>query len=441
MSGLAFYVSGVVGLHQIKEMLIIIPFFYSLNVLEHIERKQAMEKEELYARAADAERDIAREIEGICHFLYMHPELGGKEFGSTKYLAELMAANGFRVQCPLGSQATAFRADYGEGKGPLVAFLAEYDALPGYGPEKKPGHACGHNWIAAQCCGTALALRETVDMLGGRVCVVGAPAEETYGGKVIAAREGFYDDVDAAIQFHPCAATVFMGEMLAISSYKFTFLGKAAHASASPWDGVNALDAVIETFAGINALRQQLKPDVRIHGIITEGGQAPNIIPDRASCYFFVRAARRGYLDTVCERVIGIAEGAAKMTGAILETTSPDLPFDNYLLNSTLTKLARKQIEMEKIPISELDFSAGSSDVGNVSYICPTVLIGAEISEGNNRFAAHEESTLSLVDSQAAYDALHKFNRVAARMAIDIWTEPEWIRKAKTEVEAGKDCK
>lgn len=399
-----------------------------------------MSRENLYARAAAKEADIAREIEEICHYVYAHAELGGKEYESSKYLARLMEKHGFQVRYPLGTQDTAFRADYGQGSGPLVCFLAEYDALPGYGPEKKPGHACGHNWIAAHCCGTALVLKELADELNCRVCVVGAPAEETYGGKVIAAREGFYDDVDAAIQFHPSDRTSLMNNMLAINSYKFTFHGKAAHAAAHPWDGVNALDAVIGTFVGINAIRQHLRPDARIHGIVTEGGQAPNIIPDRASCYFFVRARRRAYLDEVCEKVNAIAQAAAKMAGARLETTSPDLPFDNFLEAPAMTKLAKKHLDALDIPIwQDAERASGSSDVGNVSYICPCLLMGAEISENGVGFSAHEEATLPMTDSEAACAALHRFVNAAARIAIDIWLEPDLLKQMKAEVAAGRD--
>lgn len=400
-----------------------------------------MDREALYARASEQERHIAREIEQICHCLFTHAELGGKEHESSRYLAQYLAANGFRVRHPLGSQETAFRADFGGGDGPLIALLAEYDALPGYGPDKQPAHACGHNWIAAHCCGTAVVLSKLLEHVNGRVCVIGAPAEETYGGKVIAAREGFYDDVDVAIQFHPTPSTVFMDKMLAINSYRFTFYGKAAHAAASPWDGVNALDAVIETFVGIGALRQQLKPDARIHGIITEGGQAPNIIPDRASCYFFVRAEKRAYLDEICEKVNAIAKGAADMTGARLETESPDLPFDNFLATKTLKNLAQRHIEALGVPISGEEVSAGSSDVGNVSYICPSILVGAGICENGVGFSPHEEATLPMADSKAAYEALHTFVNVASRMAVDLYLDPTLIQEAKAEVEAGRNLK
>jgi amidohydrolase len=197
---------------------------------------------------------------------------------------------------------TAFVAKMQRGKGPVAAFLAEYDALPGYGTDHHALHACGHNWIAAAAVGSALKLAQMTDWQG-TVLVIGTPAEETIGGKIELYRAGVFHDVDVCFEMHLHECNSLKPEALAIDPWEFVFTGKAAHASSSPYLGINALDAVNLTFAGISALRQQLKPDVRIHGIITEGGSAVNVIPDQAVCRFHVRSQTRSELDAVSERV------------------------------------------------------------------------------------------------------------------------------------------
>ncbi len=189
-----------------------------------------------------------------------------------------------------------------------IAFLAEYDALPGYGEEKRPAHACGHNWVAAASVVAALLLSR-VEGWQGTVVVLGTPAEETVGGKVILAKNGAFLGSDAAFEMHLNKCNSLRPHAIAIDSWEFSFRGKASHAAAAPERGINALDAVNLTFAGISALRQQLKPDVRIHGIVTDGGAAVNVIPESAACRFYVRSEKREYLDEASRRVIGCARG------------------------------------------------------------------------------------------------------------------------------------
>lgn len=209
---------------------------------------------------------------------------------------------------------TAFRAEKGNG-GPKIAFLAEYDALPGYGPGKDQlGHACGHNWIAASSFGAAAVLGRLTEELGCTAVWIGTPAEETVGGKVDLVRAGAFDDVDLVLQMHLGDRTELHPHFLAMDSIEFTFEGVATHASNTPERGVNALDACNLTFCGINALRQHITPDARIHGIITQGGVAPNITPSHCVARFYVRAARREYLNSLTEKVINCARGAELMT-------------------------------------------------------------------------------------------------------------------------------
>ena len=238
------------------------------------ERKKQLE--ELYAAKVQAK------AEEISKWIYEHPEDGDQEFLSSAYICEQLKETGFSVQLPYGSLKTAFRCELkGSKPGATYAFLAEYDALPGYGEQHDElAHACGHNWIGAVCAGVGLMFAQMQEELEGTIVIMGTPAEETTGGKCVLVEEGAFDDVDFAFQLHLGAENNAHVVTLAMDSLEFTFHGKAAHAAAYPHLGVNALDAVNLMFTGISYLRQQLRCDTRVHGIITKGGEACNIIPD-----------------------------------------------------------------------------------------------------------------------------------------------------------------
>ena len=218
--------------------------------------------------------DFYREdIENIATWLYEHPEIALQEFESSKMLSQYMRKQGFEVIEELAGMKTAWKATKKNGtKGPKVCFMAEYDALP-------VGHACGHHMIAAMSVGAACVLADILQDYEGEVTVVGTPAEETGDGKTYLADQHVFDDYDLALSLHPCYQTIVCPNMIAIGGKDFKFTGKAAHAGANPYDGVNALDATILFFNNINALRQQIKDGTRIHGIIVEAGKAANIIP------------------------------------------------------------------------------------------------------------------------------------------------------------------
>ncbi len=385
------------------------------------------------------ERELGQEFEQVNHFIFSHPEPGLREYASVAYLTDYLREKGFRVTCPYASFETGFRAEYGT-KGPTVAFLAEYDALPGYGPDKANGHACGHNWIASTSVGTATVLSRIAEQIGLRVVVIGTPAEETYCSKVVMARDGVFDDVDIVLQAHLSNETSVCSATLAMTSLILAYTGRASHSAAAPWDGINALDAVQLFYAGVNALRQHVKPDVRIHGVVTEGGQAANIVPDKASCLFYVRASTREYLDTVLPKVENVARGAALMTGAALEIRYPELPLDNLVNVPTLQRLTeRNYIQNGLTPTMTPERAAviaGSTDLGSVSHICPTMYVETALT-GDETLYAHEESALKLVDSPAAYDTMHRVIRALAGVAVDLALEPALIEQAKREL-AGK---
>jgi amidohydrolase len=373
-------------------------------------------------------RRLRNEIVGISNYIFEHPELGGSEYKCSAFLTDLLQKNGFRVQYPYCGIPTAFRAEMGNPSGAKVAFLPEYDALPGYGAEKKPAHACGHNWIAASSVGAALILSKMKPPLKGAVVVIGTPAEETVGRKVDLIGAGAFRDIKAVLQMHLGESTNLNVSALAIDSWKFDFFGKASHAASYPFYGVNALDAVNLTFSGIGALRQQLKPDVRIHGIITDGGSTPNIIPGYASCKFYVRSENRAYLDEVSEKVKNCARGAALMTGAKLDISKFENSFDNLKINSSLKeRMARNLVKCGIDGFCEEPEFAGSTDMGNVSRRVP-VFYG-NIGVGGGKARAHEEMFLSFVNSEEAHSKLLKVAKAFAYTAVEIFSDAEWLDK------------
>ncbi len=234
---------------------------------------------------------LSANIFSISHRIHDNPELGYQEKFASGLLCDTLEQHGFTVEREYVGISTAFCARRGNGQGPRVAFLAEYDALPGM------GHGCGHNIIATSALSAGIGLGAVIGELGGEVWVIGTPAEETDGAKVVMVQKGAFNQIDAALMIHPHAGYYYTTESLALDALEVEFFGKPSHAAAAPWEGVNALDAMLMTFNSLNALRQQIRPDARIHGIISNGGAAPNIIPDHTMARFYLRAKQRSYLN------------------------------------------------------------------------------------------------------------------------------------------------
>ena len=298
--------------------------------------------------------------------IHRNPELGFQEVKASAWLTEYLEGNGFEVEKGICQLATAFRGIYGSGK-PTIALLAEYDALP------EVGHACGHNIIATAAVGAAVALRGVIDEAGGSVTVIGTPAEELYGGKVIMAERGAFEDMDAAMIVHPSMVDMASIQALACIGLEVEFRGKAAHAAAFPQEGVNALETMIQAFNGINSLRQHIRETARIHGIITHGGEAPNIVPAYTAGSFLVRAVDDPYLDELKEKVLNCFKAASLATGAGLEYnwTAYYAPLKtNFALAEVFTK---NMEELGRNLLPTINRALGSSDVGNVSALVPTI--------------------------------------------------------------------
>lgn len=371
----------------------------------------------------NAEDEIASWAEEISNCIFMHPELGDQEIFSSNYLTGEIAKLGFKVEFPYMGIETAFRCELGEEDGPSVCFLAEYDALPGYGPNHDtPAHACGHNWIAASTFAACAALAKIKPFFKGKIVYIGTPAEENTGRKVDMADKGAFEGMTAAFQMHLSQKSSVNTVALAMTDFVFEFHGVAAHASSNAQNGINALEACNLTMAGINALRQHLEPDVRVHYTVMNGGRAPNVVPDYASMAVFVRAGQKDYLEEVIEKVLNCARGAALMTGAQFTFSRAENTYYDIKRNEKLSRIIKKQLE--ELGITDLTdedvYHSGSSDIGNVSYACPTSYstlgVGHLTASG-----PHEEDFLRIVNSEGAHALLHIAAKAMAGAALEVF--------------------
>ncbi len=380
-------------------------------------------------RAVDG---LADELESLSHRIHANPELGYQEVKAAGWLAEFLAAKGFKVEKGVAGVETAYRATIETGEGPNIAILCEYDALPGL------GHACGHNVIATSGAGAGAALAAVRGQLPkGRIQVIGTPAEEGGGGKMKLIEGGVFKDVDCAMMIHGLDRTILHADLLGIARVNFDFTGKAAHASADPWEGVNALDAVIQTFNAISALRQQVRPDVRIHGIITNGGQAPNIIPEAASATFYVRAATLDYMWEVYKKVVACAEGAARATGAQLRTVQVPTVYEPLKRNETLLGAFKTNLErLGDTPEPPDPSRLGSSDIGNVSQVIPAIQPYIKIAEAGTPI--HSRAFAEAAVKPLARRGLVTAAKTMAMTTADLLADPALVRRAKDEFAASK---
>lgn len=361
----------------------------------------------------------------IARAIHDRPELGGQEFFAAELITGYLEGKGFKVWRGLGGLKTAFMASYGD-SGYHVGFCSEYDALPDI------GHGCGHNLIAIAGVAAGVALAAALGGKPGRVSVIGTPDEEDHGGKVDLVRAGVFDDIDAAMMFHPGCSTSFYVESLACRDFRFIFHGRSAHASSEPWEGQNALDAVIQTFNGINALRQHLKDDVRIHGVIPEGGLAPNVVPDRAAAHFIIRSRDKDYLTEVVEKVIACARGAATITGTTLEVSESGYPYDAMVSNRVMADLFAESLKEAGYNLeSPHQEGRGSIDMGNVSLVTPSIHPLVAIT--NEWVPGHTHEFTALCDTDEAYDVMLAVGKAMAITGMKVIHDPELQKKIKSE--------
>lgn len=318
------------------------------------------------AVAVEAARD---EIVGLSHRIHEHPEPAFEEVRAATWIAEILARHGYTVEHPAGSLSTAIRATRSGGRGgakPRIGILAEYDALPGL------GHGCGHNTMAASGVGAAIALAAVAAELPGEIVFLGTPAEERGSGKQIMIDDGLFEGIDAALLYHPCDRSHAESHALASEDVDVTFTGLQSHAAADPWLGRNALDALISLFVSVGLWRQQLRPSARVHGIIREGGTAANIIPDRTSAWFMIRSDNEAEYALMRDRFRQLCEAAALATETTVEVVFSG-GARTMRNNGVLAGRFRANMAAYGIADQGGDVNAGSTDMGNVSWFCPTI--------------------------------------------------------------------
>ena len=322
------------------------------------------------ARAADAVEGARDEILDLSHRIHAHPEPAFEEVQAAGWVAEAVARHGYAVEAPAGSLATAVRGRLTGGKGPdgpRIGILAEYDALPGL------GHGCGHNTMAASGVGAAIALAAVRDRWAGEVVFLGTPAEERGSGKAIMIRDGLFEGLDAALLYHPCDRNHVECAPLASEDVTVTFTGLQSHAASDPWKGKNALDAMIALFVSVGLWRQQLPPHCRVHGIIQEGGTAANIIPDRAKAWFMIRSADQGFYDDVMRgRFVQLCEAAA-LAANVQVNVEFSGGASTMKHNRAIAARWNANALARGIVDEGLDPTSGSTDMANVSWVCPTI--------------------------------------------------------------------
>src|SRR4051794_15059898 len=320
-------------------------------------------------RVRTAVEELTPQLLATSHDIHANPELAFREHRACARLSDELEQGGFTVERGAGGLPTAFRASLSYGQpGPTIAILAEYDALPGI------GHGCGHNVIATSALGAGLALARAGVKFPGTILVIGTPAEEGGGGKILLAEAGVFKDVDISYMLHPSQTNMVKRGSLANSRVELIFHGKAAHAAGAPDLGINALEAVIQTFVGVNARRLHMREDARVHGIITDGGKAVNIIPDRAAARFSARARDRAYQRRLIEMIRQAAEAGALATGAQLEFTETR-GYSNMVANSVIADVFAEPRRATGRTVDEPrpNQRMGSTDMGDISQIMPAV--------------------------------------------------------------------
>jgi amidohydrolase len=327
-----------------------------------------MDGQGLKLKAKDSVESQRQQLIQLSLNIHDNPELGFKEQKASAWLVGYLEDNGFHVERGITGLPTAFRATYGQGS-PRVGLIAEYDALP------EMGHGCGHNIIGAAAVAAGVASKHIIDQLGGGVVVLGTPGEEGFGGKIDMVKAGAFKGIDVAMIVHPDTRNMPTEDALAACTLEVDFFGRPAHAAAQPHKGINALDAMILAFTSINSLRQHIRGDARIHGIITDGGEAPNIVPAHSAAVFLVRALDDDYLAELKDKVLKCFTGASVATGARLEYRWRDRTYAPMKNNMTLAGLFKQNLESLGRDVEAFDprFGLGSTDMGNVSQVVPSI--------------------------------------------------------------------
>ncbi|MFW3578748.1 M20 family metallopeptidase [Vagococcus fluvialis] len=358
--------------------------------------------------------------------MYDNPEIGNEEFETMKLLVDYLDKVGFKTTSGY-VVPTGFLGEYDTGKeGPTIAVMCEYDALP------EVGHGCGHNLIAGIGVATGEAVKEIIDQFGGKLLVVGTPAEENFGGKVSMSEAGVFDEVDVALMVHPGSKNGVGGRSTALNPIKFEFFGTNAHA-CKPQQGASALDAAVMSYLQINLLRQFVNQNTFIHGVIKDGGEAANVIPAYASLEYYFRAPTMSYAKEVTEKVIQAVDAICKANNVTYKTSTYECPYEDTVINYKLADILTEkytELGVENIyPVEEI--AGGSTDVGAVSYLCPTI-------QGNIKICGEEVSghTVEMAQATISKDGekgLIKASQGLAMTILELLENPTLLAEVKQE--------
>ncbi len=368
----------------------------------------------------------SEKIKQIALNIHSNPELGYEEFKAYQWQVEYLENNGFEIKKEFKGLKTAYKASYGSGK-PVVCITSEYDALP------EIGHACGHNLMAGCSLSTGIALKELIETekIEGTIVIMGTPAEESKGGKVVLLKKDALKNIDMALMAHPCYYTSPSVIMAAVTRFTIHFKGQTAHAADAPEEGINALDATRLLFNGIDAWRQHLPETTRIHGVVTNGGERPNIIPDKSSSFFYLRSLDNAYLEKMIERFKDIAKGAALMTGAEVEIEADPTPYKcvepNYTMNQTFFTEAT---DLGLNPQWKEPCRA-STDFGDITCEIPGIQPFFDITKGEVA-PLHTREFAEFAKSEYALEQMLLTSQALANIGLNYFTDEEY-RKQVTE--------
>lgn len=419
--------------------------------------------------------DIEGDITQLAGKLWHHAELALTEKNSAKDLSDYLESQGFQLKRNVADMPTAFIATWGKGK-PIIGVVAEFDALPGLGnavqPKKVPrddghvdGHGCAHNIFGAGSVGAAVAIKRVMEAqsLGGTIRLYGAPAEETLVGKVYMAKAGLFDDLDAALDWHPSIHNKVRNHAgQAMNNFTVEFFGKPAHGAYDPWNGRSALDALEHTNFGINLMREHIEPTARIHYVIENGGKVPNVVPDYTRAWYYVRDSNREKVDQHYQWILDIVKGSALATGTNAKVTL-NTGVHEMLLNRPLQEATQKNYaavglpqfsdeeqnfakelqknfgkdaigisrELQDLPDEPSVTSGGSTDVAEISWITPTVSI--QVAMAGKGIPWHSWAVAASAGLPGASKAAHTAAKVLAATAIDLLTQPALLGAAREE--------
>ena len=361
-------------------------------------------------------------LEEVSDWMYENPELGFEEYKTSEHLINYMRSNGLEVKTPVGGLDTAFSSSIGS-SGPLVVLCVEYDALP------EIGHACGHNIIATSSIGAGIALKEIAEDLKIRVKILGTPAEEGGGGKIVLLDQGEFEDASCSMMIHPAPYNVANPTLTTIQQYKVEFFGKDAHAAGAPEEGVNALDAQIQLFVNVSTFRQQLPRTNRMHGVIVDGGFKPNIIPSYTSSEWYLRALNGEDLDVLQKKFMNFVEAAALSTGCTFKTQSPDYRYSEVLNNKVMYDLFienSKDVGREMLYEDSSLQGLGSTDMGNVSLAMPSIhpMLSIDAGKAVNHQPEFAAATITKGGHKAIFDGAYSMAATIVDLAEkDLWSK------------------